>query len=72
MRRLALHERGHLATVTCRDDPEAVAGEVLADDVPDGGLVVDDEHGAHRLHSAIVAGRALRSREFAARPRAHS
>ena len=46
--------------------------EVLADDVPDGGLVVDDEHGARRLHSAIVAGRTLRGGEFAGRPRALS
>ena len=72
MRRLALDERGHLAAVAGRDDAEAVAGEVLPDDVPDGGLVVDDEHGARRLHTAIVAARTLRSGEFAGRPRARS
>ena len=60
--------------LTSRPSPvvtaEAVAGEVLPDDVPDGGLVVDDEHGARGLHSAIVAGRTLRGGEFAAPPRA--
>ena len=70
MRRLALHERAHLAAVAGRDHAKAVAGEVLPNDVPDGGLVVDDEHGARRLHTAIVAGGTLRSGEFAAPSRA--
>ena len=62
VRRLALDEPGHFAAVARRDDAKAVAGEVLPDDVPDGGLVVDDEHGARRLHSAIVAAADIRTR----------
>ena len=54
--RLALDEPGHLAAVAGRDHAKAVAGEVLPDDVADGRLVVDDEHGARRLHTRHCGG----------------
>src|SRR4029077_7992528 len=57
LRRLTFHEPAHLAAVSRHHDTETVALEVLRNDVPDSGLVVDDEHGARGLHGDIVAGR---------------
>ena len=42
-----------LAAVAGRDDAETVARQVLADDVADGRLVVDDEHGTRALHAPL-------------------
>jgi hypothetical protein len=62
---LPLDEPAHLPAVAGRHDAESLAREVLPHDVADGGLVIDDEHGAGTVHAAIVTGRTLRSGEFA-------
>ena len=45
-----------LAAIAGRHDAEAVASQVLTDDVANGCLVVDHEHGARALHDGHCDG----------------
>ena len=48
--RFALDESRDLAAVARGDHAKPVACEVLPDNLTDGLLIVDHEHGAHHLH----------------------